>query len=759
MKATVLAVICLTIGALLSFLLLPTIWRKTEPSIAHSSVRTGTATIVDDNDIEPSLPNLANGRETVAPSANSETQPLDAHHITQQGSAGCRLLVINGRTGTPLADAEVWVLDFEDLRQRYPVESNVLGHNLPAQLERLGAKSQTDNDGYAKLPAGRDRLVVSAAHADLYGIRDVLLVAEEAVVLELHKSPSLEVLVTDGSEEPVGGITVLLKNGARTFSAETTRKSDGIARFDRITWISNYWRPEQLGVTLDLPWDSPILEHVDIQEIPDEPIQLTLPPCGRIEVVVIGSPEDGSPSSPVAVAIRALPSNHDDVSILPSGHAAVVRWTDPDGYVAFEHVGLGLLYGIDASSSSGGYLAHQTLEGPRTAGSSAHVKMRIEEGAPLIVSGIVQGTNGEPVAGALARAKFHGISLARLGTWPHPRVKWNTLTDEEGAFSIHGYAPEESFLLYVSHSGYQDSPVQRIEVGHAQTLVVLEKTVTISGRLLLGAHCPAHAFVVEARPSGAAPDAETLGETVYGADGSFTIQQLLPGTYDISIKLPKLNEIVRTIHGVTASSAESAPDPRLLTIDLREDVKCFTIVIDTPQGIPKSPILASLSSAITTEQHVLSASRELEVATLHESVDITVHMQGCHPLVRHNVDAPQSVLLELGLPVRLMVADLSLLPDPPMGLDAQLIPISGPPSTQSYRSSERNSFDGYGESLVHVPEAGTYLLTVELTPSGTPLDVGSKTIDVDDVPGEQVREILLPREAVKRAIARAGGGK
>jgi hypothetical protein len=142
------------------------------------------------------------------------------------------------------------------------------------------------------------------------------------------------------------------------------------------------------------------------------------------------------------------------------------------------------------------------------------------------VRGTVTEADGKPAAGVFVAVTETGsMSLGHDGT----------MTDADGKYLISGTAPGMRKVLAMDRASRRASKNVEIELGSNVVDLVFEGGVEVSGQVLDAGGVPVAGALVRIRPS------RTSGvprfgrmEASSGSDGSFSVADVAPGTYDLS---------------------------------------------------------------------------------------------------------------------------------------------------------------------------------------------------------------------------------
>lgn len=327
---------------------------------------------------------------------------------------------------------------------------------LVQQAAPIPSLGVTDEDGAVTLPPF-ECAVVAIAHAGRQLVR--LVDRDEPVPcrFELEPPPPLHLRVLDRAGIPVAGASVGLRPihpTASSFAWLGRTGLDGLASVEsrELRYLAEWLREigtDRMTASLVIGGARTGSVEVDLEHLPAEPIDLTLPPCGTLRVEVLD--ELGRPfRGPALVGVR------EGDSMLEIDTATVgMAWRRvEEGAAVFDRVGLGLdltVTAVDRSIARAGLLT--TVPGPMREGEAQVAGIRL--GPPFArVRGSIVDAGRNPLREWRCRARYS------LASAPHDVV---FATDDTGRF-------EFSLVRY----GFENDDTSRIPVDRGQLTLVPE---------------------------------------------------------------------------------------------------------------------------------------------------------------------------------------------------------------------------------------------------------------------------------------------
>lgn len=269
-----------------------------------------------------------------APPRGRETVPEAPREFLPAAEAGVLIQVIGpDDEPVPHAIVRVWTEETANRSRLFAL----LREGRHAFLRAAMRVYRCGEDGTTRVPFFRQSGVLHASKGDLEGMLRVD--ADDAASLDVKINGQANVVVevvseTDGS--PVASVPVSFRpSGSVRGSPVVETDGDGRARLRHLDWSIIDESPERGHVAIEIPLARKVEKKVRLEELPEDPIVLRLPPTGRVAITVLD--ED---ARPVDGAIVMLHTGDDGflAGILGSA-GALIGHTDAKGKVLFPFVG------------------------------------------------------------------------------------------------------------------------------------------------------------------------------------------------------------------------------------------------------------------------------------------------------------------------------------------------------------------------------------------------------------------------------------
>lgn len=230
-----------------------------------------------------------------------------------------------------------------------------------------------------------------------------------------------------------------------------------------------------------------------------------------------------------------------------------------------------------------GAVAHADLVLPLAAAND--VGTLVAELEPVILEGIVVDEKGLGVSGA---------SLMLALEPADPRAKQDAAamkmssrfvrTDGAGLFVARGAEWKGTVNVDVSRAPLARGSGLRFDVGSRDVRIVLLRAGSIAGRLLLPDRLDPAVVRVSCEPVEKRPEVTKGGGMghVTGSDGTFRVDELTPGRYDVSVQWDASVPLVTSEDVVVVAGETTTVAP----IDLRNALHVLELTVNAPDGKP-----------------------------------------------------------------------------------------------------------------------------------------------------------------------------
>ncbi len=298
---------------------------------------------------------------------------------------------------------------------------------------------------------------------------------------------------------------------------------------------------------------------------------------------------DGTPLAGAGVLIRRSDLNLKNVSIagmeLDDGEDEAT--TDAEGAFRFEGVADG---SWDVMLSQAGFrLAKTSLRGVAGGHPVPEVSLLAEAG--LAVAGTVVDDAGQPVPSATVRG-FPPPSMVDFRTAMERELRPTATTDEQGRFELGGF-DEGKVRVRANAPAFQAGQVD-VQAGDHAVVLRLERSCAVSGIVVaLDDGEPVATFDVGLLPSKGLFDMSDpfgIADRMEGVrpsrsfrnteDGSFTIDDIRPGTYDVKASAKGFGPVTRKALEVGAEGRKG------IVLMLPPEATVTGLVVDGPTGRP-----------------------------------------------------------------------------------------------------------------------------------------------------------------------------
>jgi hypothetical protein len=370
----------------------------------------------------------------------------------------------------------------------------------------------------------------------------------------------------------------------------------------------------------------------------------------------------------------------------------------------------------------------------------------------LLVRGRVVTPAGDPIS--QADLTLETMSEARQ-RWTRER-RFEYESDADGAFEVRGLFPGDSYRLGAQRSGWAGQP-REFRAGETDLVLEMTRAGAIVGSVLVDEEIPRDSIYVELTGEIEYLDYPNR-RTHLSEEGTFELEQLLPGTYGVRVRIDQHREVLREIEEVVVLSNETTRDARLAAIDLRGALfaRQVTFLVD---GGDDARVQGQLSygpvGAERLEGHLWFHERELTLVSTDDVLDVEVSARGFRAVLLDGVQGDFEVRLEQGLKVRVVLRGDASIPDPPIFVKVALTPADGSHGSLDFGAP---AFDEKREIMVRVPNAGEMSVRwiIERRSGGGSMATTAnvepeQTVQVLDQQGQTV-EVTLSEEQMQSIV-------
>jgi hypothetical protein len=278
---------------------------------------------------------------------------------------------------------------------------------------------------------------------------------------------------------------------------------------------------------------------------------------------------------------------------------------------------------------------------------------------PLLAAGQVVDQAGQPIAGALVRAREGAAE---------------TLTNAAGGFEIRGELASEEWSLRAEFEGLVGSPLS-VRPPARDLRLVLGPGAALEGRVLLDPSLQQSlVLLVAAREGDTARDATT----VLAPDGQFMLGDLAPGRYSLRVVYAADASELAALAGLEVRAGAPTRDARLAPLDLRARERLLELELVDGRGLPIAHGRAYSRPSGEADARWSFAEPDgsrLRILCDGRPLDVTIAAEGYLCSELDHVAGSRRVTLQRAAQLRLELAGGLLLPEPPLYLGVELRPL------------------------------------------------------------------------------------
>jgi len=370
---------------------------------------------------------------------------------------------------------------------------------------------------------------------------------------------------------------------------------------------------------------------------------------------------------------------------------------------------------------------------------------------PLVVSGTIRDASGQPVHGATVDLDLDKEPFVEMmAGFSIPRASCDAL----GRFELRQRTTDTSVGLTARAQGFASSPKQFVPVGASGVEIVLERAGSIAGRLAPGSPEPYLKLFAAGQP--------VKASVRHAKEGAFSFHSVPPGAVTLTASYP-WSEGQLDVPGLVVVAGEETRDPRLEPLDFASTLPAVTLTVVDDRGQPVPKVRVSLVRPGSEKFVECSPGRKgdsLVVSAGPLPLHVRLEAKGYRPQELTGVDSDRTVVLERGIPVRIVFS--GTLPVLPEGWELEASLVEAGKRWSPYMPFSVADFEwAPGSAEVHLSQPGSYTLTHRLVhrrageilwQTGYPSAEGS-TLEVVDGPEPQAFEVSLPSETLSEILA------
>jgi hypothetical protein len=247
----------------------------------------GSSALSDKGNLDVAGPSqLASDEHANETRHNAATRVIE--QATARGELAVYVLAADGKT--QISNAQVWLLDRSKVALEWQGPSmNRTMHKR--MVENRGNQQQTDENGVAVFPNVLNGALL-VRHTGQWGWKEWIGPVANPMEVKLEPEVELLVEVVDAAGKPVPQVPIAIghnyPNELRTVVKRSTSAPTGIASFRGITpKLKSQRNSIGYAVGFAFPTSDNQVVEIDPDNLPDEPIRLTLPPATRLIVKVV----------------------------------------------------------------------------------------------------------------------------------------------------------------------------------------------------------------------------------------------------------------------------------------------------------------------------------------------------------------------------------------------------------------------------------------------------------------------------------------
>lgn len=423
-------VLALTIGAWL--LISPE--SKVEPDVGREAAPAAAPLapgVLDASAVPlPVSPGGIESRTAVDPLPAADLAETSLYAAPAPDGEGFLVRVVEAESKKPIPYADILFVDVGQLDEQAVQARMAELRDIDALIEALATRYRAGADGSVRLPLPTREVWVAARKDPWFGMTQEQSIPSGGITIECQLSLSVAGRVVNEVGVPQAGIPVDLLIGDedrkdRVISIVTGE--DGIARIRRLEMFLRDAGRAQTALAIGGLLGMTVAQEFDLANPPSSPLELVLPPCGMVEVLVEDA--DGKPwAVPAMVHLTIASPDQADENDADQNRGAGSSAFVKDGFAQFTPAGLGQIFHARASRADGSLIGEMAGPGPLNAGDRVRLVVREFTGSSFVV-GRVLGLDGKPLASARL-----GIEIEQRGPGRGSSQGNNLRTDPAGRF-------------------------------------------------------------------------------------------------------------------------------------------------------------------------------------------------------------------------------------------------------------------------------------------------------------------------------------
>ncbi len=281
--------------------------------------------------------------------------------VANVGPTGPFVRVVDALTKSPVAGARVRFVELDLGQREHRKRGDGRKIGVYELADRYGEEWLADEDGILRLPRAKRRMIIAASHEGRYGTGQVDRQKPRKwirIELALDETVSFSVVEVDGKPAASVPLAVQCLRGKRRHVV--WRGETGLGGNVTVAHFQVYRRRSTVGSRYSVGFALPLLQPVGVaipdNPLPEDPLVLTLPATGRVEVSMrhLG---DLPVRSKARVSLRVVRAKKDrgprfdQQAFTTRIDTLSLSKSVGDQKLVFERVGLGVAFKVSAEAS------------------------------------------------------------------------------------------------------------------------------------------------------------------------------------------------------------------------------------------------------------------------------------------------------------------------------------------------------------------------------------------------------------------------